>query len=617
MERIGKYEILDRIGVGGFGVVYKGYDPFIKRFVAVKTCTSDDEEIRTRFHQEAEIAGNLQHRNVVTVYDFGVQDGVPYLVQEYLTGEDLDRKIKTRAPLSYPEKLLYLVQVARGLEYAHSKGVIHRDIKPANIRILEDGTAKIMDLGIAKLQQQQSGLTQTGMTLGTAAYLAPEQIRGEPVNQRTDIFSYGILAYELLTYERPYGGEVLSTVLYQILNHTPRPIGAHWPDCPAELAAIVERCLEKEPARRFLSCSELLRDLDALLRKQRSQRALADSSGTRPLPSAATAPHPTSPAAAPAPASPWRAPVPAAPVAPPAAAEARGVGELDLSYQLDRHRHTPRSISTSAVYRHKEIPRGAWVAAFAALALLVAGSALYWRGARPVETGAGPGSASASPPAATGPQGSNPGAAGAPAGGSATAASAAGPPAPSPTGEATVEPELDPPSPVPKPPERGTIVLNPAWSQAITVSLDGGPPRHLDRRETLEVAPGDHVLSFELLSPQYSDMGERQVRVRAGQRSVIDNPILQPGRLTVLAAIGSSQAIVRVDDESLGTTPKINHYLRPGPHRVELVPLRPEAQGSQGMVIPLESKSLIDVTLTFDLVKRTHQLNERPAAGGG
>jgi hypothetical protein len=124
------------------------------------------------------------------------------------------------------------------------------------------------------------------------------------------------------------------------------------------------------------------------------------------------------------------------------------------------------------------------------------------------------------------------------------------------------------------------------------------------------------VLSFELLSPQYSAMDERRVRVRPGQRVSVENPILQPGRLTVLAAIGSAQAIVRVDDESLGTTPKINHYLRPGPHRVELVALRPEAQAEPALVIPLETKSLTDATLTFDLAKRTHQLNERPSAGG-
>ncbi|MDX1630576.1 MAG: serine/threonine-protein kinase, partial [Thermoanaerobaculia bacterium] len=193
-QNIGKFQVVEKIGEGGFGVIFKGRDPHIKRHVAIKSCTSDDPDIRTRFAQEAQIAGNLHHRHIVTVYDFGEEDGVPYLVQEYLSGEDLDRKVKRGDYIPFPEKLLYLVQVARGLEYAHRQGVVHRDIKPANIRILDDGTAKIMDFGIAKLANQDTGLTQTGMTLGTAAYLAPEQIRGESVDARTDVFSYGVMA---------------------------------------------------------------------------------------------------------------------------------------------------------------------------------------------------------------------------------------------------------------------------------------------------------------------------------------------------------------------------------------------------------------------------------------
>ena len=235
MRTIGKYEVVEKIGEGGFGTIFKGFDPHIRRFVAIKSCTSDEEDLRSRFLHEAQIAGNLQHRHVVTVYDFGLQDGVPYLVQEYLSGEDLDRKIKRQEFIPLAEKLLYLIQVARGLEYAHSRGVVHRDVKPANIRILEDGTAKIMDFGIAKLADQETGLTATGMTIGTAAYLAPEQIRGEPIDRRTDIFSWGVTAWELLAYRRPFTGQHISTVLYQIL-HVPAPrLRPAVTDCPAEL----------------------------------------------------------------------------------------------------------------------------------------------------------------------------------------------------------------------------------------------------------------------------------------------------------------------------------------------------------------------------------------------
>ena len=269
MENIGKYKIEEKIGVGGFGEVFKGYDPFIKRHVAVKTCSSEDGEIKDRFFREAEIAGNLHHKNITTVFDFGVHEGLPYLIQEYLTGEDLDAKIKRRDFLPYPEKLYYLLQVARGLAHAHSKGVIHRDIKPANIRILEDGTTKIMDFGIARLAQQESGLTKTGMTVGTAAYLAPEQVRGAPVDLRTDVFSYGVMAYELLTGERPFQGEQISTVIYQLLNHEPKPIAELWPAAPPDMVAVVDRCLKKEADERFAGGRELVKAFEALQKRGR------------------------------------------------------------------------------------------------------------------------------------------------------------------------------------------------------------------------------------------------------------------------------------------------------------------------------------------------------------
>ncbi|MGB6336587.1 MAG: serine/threonine-protein kinase, partial [Thermoanaerobaculia bacterium] len=179
-ERLGKYEIVEKIGDGGFGVVYQGYDPYIKRYIALKTCTSPDGEVRERFFREAEISGRLDHPNIVRVLDFGIHGDTPFLVQEFLQGQNLDRKIRDRQFLPYSEQLLILMQIARGLEYAHSMGVIHRDVKPSNIQILTDGTAKIMDFGIAILHQMDSRVTREGMAVGTAAYLAPEQIRGEP-----------------------------------------------------------------------------------------------------------------------------------------------------------------------------------------------------------------------------------------------------------------------------------------------------------------------------------------------------------------------------------------------------------------------------------------------------
>ena len=234
LTQVGKYQIVEKIGVGGFGTVYKGRDPFIKRSVAIKTCQSEEEEIKKRFFREAEFAGNLHHRNVTTIYDFGVtDDGTPYIVQEFLTGDDLDKAIKKKEPLTLQRKLQILIDVCDGLGYAHAAGIIHRDIKPSNIRILEDGTVKIMDFGIAKSMVSQSTLTQTGITLGTASYLAPEQIRGEDLDPRTDIFSLGVLAYEMLTGQKPFTGDHISTVLYKIMNEPPAPPSSLDPALPA------------------------------------------------------------------------------------------------------------------------------------------------------------------------------------------------------------------------------------------------------------------------------------------------------------------------------------------------------------------------------------------------
>ena len=260
-EKIGKYDITGKIGSGGFGAVYSGRDPYIKRTVAIKTCQLNDEEIKSRFFREAELAGNLHHRHITTIYDFGVENGIPFIVQEFLSGEDLDKKIKRGEPVPLYRKVEILAAITDGLAYAHSAGIIHRDIKPANVRILEDGSVKIMDFGIAKSLQSESNLTQTGITLGTSAYLAPEQIRGEPVDPRTDIFSLGILAYELLTYRKPFRGEHLSTVLYKILNETPEPIEAAAPDAPPALVAAVNRAMEKQRENRYGSMDALKQDL--------------------------------------------------------------------------------------------------------------------------------------------------------------------------------------------------------------------------------------------------------------------------------------------------------------------------------------------------------------------
>jgi serine/threonine-protein kinase len=267
LNKIGKYEVSEQIGVGGFGAVYRGRDPFIKRTVAIKTCQVNDEEIKHRFFREAELAGNLHHRNITTIYDFGVENGIPYIVQEFLTGEDLDKVIKRGEPIPLTRKLEILMAIADGLGYAHNASIVHRDVKPANIRVLEDGTVKVMDFGIAKSMQTESNLTQTGITLGTSAYLAPEQIRGEAIDRRTDVFAMGVLSYELLTYRKPFRGEHLSTVLYKILNETPEPIEALAQDVPPGLATAVKGAMAKVPAERYPTMEAFRKDLQVIYRE--------------------------------------------------------------------------------------------------------------------------------------------------------------------------------------------------------------------------------------------------------------------------------------------------------------------------------------------------------------
>lgn len=262
MNRFGKYEVIDLIGEGGFGKVYRGWDPVLKRYVAIKTCSFREEHLRRRFVQEAEVAAGLQHPNIVTVHDFGTEGDEPYLVQEYLEGEDLDVLIRRGEAGDLERRVSYLRQVAGGLEFAHENDVVHRDVKPANIRISPDGRARIMDFGIAKVLTSEEGLTRTGMSLGTAGYVSPEQLEDLEIDHRADIFSFGVLAYELVTGEKPFQGDSISQLFYQISHEDPAPVRDVRPDCPASLAGCIERCLRKDRRERYASFAEVLGALE-------------------------------------------------------------------------------------------------------------------------------------------------------------------------------------------------------------------------------------------------------------------------------------------------------------------------------------------------------------------
>ncbi|TDI80115.1 MAG: serine/threonine-protein kinase [Caldithrix sp.] len=287
MKKIGKYEILEEIGRGSMGVVYKAHDPLIDRQVAIKVILKGALEIpkvKERFYREARTAGKLSHENITMIYDLGDANDKTYIVMEYLSGHDLRYIIDKKEPLTMGQKLEYAKQICRGLHYAHSHSIIHRDIKPENIKILEDGRVKIMDFGIAKpdtstLKQAsletETLLTQAGMRIGTPWYMSPEQVRGSPVDRRSDIFSFGVLLYEILTYQKPFKGDD-TTVLYKILHEEPEAIKLEESSLSDELLPVVLKCLEKEPDARYNDCSELLNDLGAVFDKTRQEKRIKD-----------------------------------------------------------------------------------------------------------------------------------------------------------------------------------------------------------------------------------------------------------------------------------------------------------------------------------------------------
>jgi serine/threonine-protein kinase len=262
-KSIGKYEILQLVGRGGMGVLYRARDPILERDVALKMMLVDfstDPTARERFQREAKAVARLQHRNVVTIHELGEADGTPYIVMEFLSGQDLEHLVKGDRPLTLAEKLDIAIQLCDGLGYAHEQGIVHRDIKPGNVRVLEDGTVKILDFGIAKFAAMSSA-TQTGTIMGTASYMAPEQIMGQPVDGRADLFSAGVLLHELLAGQKPFAGDSPTAVVYQIMHAEPPAVRASLPDLPEALEEIVARALKKNPDERYSRASEMSSDL--------------------------------------------------------------------------------------------------------------------------------------------------------------------------------------------------------------------------------------------------------------------------------------------------------------------------------------------------------------------
>jgi serine/threonine-protein kinase len=266
---IGRYQILDRIGQGGMGSLFLAWDPMLERQIAIKLLRDDNEELRERFAREARSVAKLRHRNIVTIFDVGEQDGQPFIAMEYIQGQTLGDLIRSGAAVHVVRKLQLIDELCDGLGFAHRSGIVHRDVKPANVMVEHEGAVKILDFGIARIAE--SGMTQAGMLIGTLNYMSPEQVAGRVVDMRSDIFAVGAVLYELLACKQAFPGGLHNGILNRILHEPAPPLKDACPDLDLEVIQIVEQALEKDPQNRYQDLSAMRRDL------QRAQQRLESS----------------------------------------------------------------------------------------------------------------------------------------------------------------------------------------------------------------------------------------------------------------------------------------------------------------------------------------------------
>jgi serine/threonine-protein kinase len=260
--KIGRYEVIERVGRGGMGAVYLGRDTVLEREVAIKVMSADfagDETSRPRFYREARAAAKLQHRNIVTIFEFGEEDDTPFIVMEFLRGQDLARRMRAEPPLTLEQKIDIIAELCTGLHFAHEQGVIHRDVKPANIWLVPDGSVKLLDFGIAKFSS--STMTRQGSVLGSISYMSPEQINGLEIDGRADVFSAGVVLFELLTGKKPFAGESPTAVLARIMDDEPVRVQDLPPELPKPLVAAVLKALQKDREKRYRHAADFGADL--------------------------------------------------------------------------------------------------------------------------------------------------------------------------------------------------------------------------------------------------------------------------------------------------------------------------------------------------------------------
>jgi eukaryotic-like serine/threonine-protein kinase len=280
----GRYELVELVGTGGMSSVHKAHDRLLERNVALKVLHphyGEDEEYVERFRREARAVAQMSHPHIVTVIDRGEDEGRQFIVFEYVDGENLKQLIERTGPLPARRAVEIALEIADALAFAHQHGLVHRDVKPQNVLLTPDGEAKVTDFGIARSLDVEHGVTQTGTVLGTSNYLSPEQAGGKAVTPATDVYSLGVVLFELLTGEVPFPGENFVAVAMKHINEPPPDVAARRPDVPLRLVAAVERALEKDPERRFASMG----DFAAELRQCLAELGPVDSERTFILPS--------------------------------------------------------------------------------------------------------------------------------------------------------------------------------------------------------------------------------------------------------------------------------------------------------------------------------------------
>jgi serine/threonine-protein kinase len=273
IKRIGKYEVIDLLGRGGMGLVYRAFDRQLNREVAIKTVTegfSGDQEMLKRFYQEAAKTAALKHTNIVTVYDLGEQDGFPYIVMEYLSGDPLDRLIQSGKSQPLAFKLRIIEQICYALGYAHRNDLIHRDVKPANVIVQPDGNVKLLDFGIARQEKTDGRLTRTGHVIGTLQYMAPERLKNAAFDGRSDIFAVGVVMFQFLTGQLPFTGDY--SIVHKILTEKHPPLSQYLEQYPAALDGIIDRALAKNPDDRYSTADEMATEIESVEQELRKEQ---------------------------------------------------------------------------------------------------------------------------------------------------------------------------------------------------------------------------------------------------------------------------------------------------------------------------------------------------------